>query len=248
MDVNRYGFVIASFGDRDAYIESMVSNIRQYSNFPILLITDRARNTHVEYTKVIPKGELRWRDSPRWGVRNTNYWLAKAAIDEYFDVSCCLNDDMRIVSPGFVDGFRLAVRFGLCLPLNPRIHVKYNAMGTDSSDADIALAGQLPSFAPACNMSPMFACRHHAKPQILLQAYLNRLETCMRGTLAFWFACCDTNLVPLYLPEQWCVCGSSAAFIKNLTKVLRGKAYSIEPIMLHWGQKQVRDVFRGVTQ
>jgi hypothetical protein len=244
--VLRRAIIVASFGDRDAYLTPLLKNIRMYTNLPVQLITDKRRDLDFTSQCVLDISQFEWRDHPRWGVRNTNLWLAKAALWEEYDSVCCLNDDMRIVNKDFIDGFGLAEKFGVCVPINPRIYVKYNAMGTDASNEDRQETDKGPIYGPACNMSPMFACRLHDHARQLLEAYIEELHNCMRGTLAFWLASYRTAITPLYLPEQWCVCGSSAKFIRDYKKTLQGRTYPIEPMMLHWGQAEVREVFKGV--
>jgi hypothetical protein len=242
------GIVIASFGDRDGYLSSMLANVRKYTHLPVMVYTDRERNYVSDYQdmsrEIVPEKKLLWRDSPRWGVRNANLWLAKAA-SETFDICCCLNDDMRIVSKQWTDGLLLAERFGVCVPMNPRVYVKHNALGADATQEDYHKAvSELPGCAPACNISPMFVCRLNDAARRLMIYYLDELKTCMRGTLAFWFASWKSGITPLYLPEQWCVCASNAKYIRDYKKVLQGKEVRVEPIMLHWGQQEVRNVFK----
>jgi hypothetical protein len=151
---------------------------------------------------------------------------------------------MRIAHPGFVDGFVLAERFGVCVPMNPRVYIKYNAMGADMEKTPYNSQYEGPEHATACNVSPMFVCRHHDNATALLNAYLEELQVCMRGTHAFWRASWRTGVTPVYLPEQWCVCGSNAKYIHAYKKTLKGKSVSIEPMMLHWGQAEVRETFK----
>jgi hypothetical protein len=155
---------------------------------------------------------------------------------------------MRIVSKGFIDGFLMAEKFGCCVPTNPRIYVKYNAMGADTSEKDYKPEMDGPEYAPSCNMSPMFFSANIPTARELLITYEKELMTCMRGTLAFWKASWKTGVTPLYLPEQWCVCASNAKYIRDYKKILQGKIYSIEPIILHWGQAEVREIFKGITE
>ena len=232
------GVVICSFGDRDAWIESIVPNVRQYWSGDVVLRTDRRRNVDC-FQDIFLAHELQWLDHPRWPIRNTNVHLAHLALSSQYDSVCCLNDDMRIVRD-FTDGFDLAERFGVCVPMNPRVYVKYNAMGADGG----AFLG--PGHGPACNVSPMFVCRNHPNAKILIEAYLRELQATMRGTLAFWNASWKTGIAPVYLPEQWCVSGSNAAYIKSYRKTLQGMEYSIEPIMLHWSQAGVQEAFKDV--
>lgn len=248
MDVKR-GYIIVSLGpNRIGMVRELVQNIRQHSVLPIAVVSEIERDrSWLESKKdvvlvVMDKKEQQWVGHPRWGVRNCNVFSAHASLS-LFESSCVLNDDMRIVHPGHKDGFTLAERFGVCVPMNPRIYVKYNAMGTDAQERDYNPRIDGPEHAPACNMSPMFVCKLHQSADILIRAYIEELQTCMRGTLAFWRASWKTGITPVYLPEQWCVCASSAKHIQTYTKVLQGRVHSIEPMMLHWGQKEVQSVF-----
>ncbi len=238
-----------SLGNRDEMLTGLITNLRRYSALPIRLYTDVSRShLHLENVEErrVAEEELRWRDHERWAIRNTNVISAKAALNGPFDSCCILNDDMRIADPGWVDGFRLAERFGCCVPMNPRIYVGVNAMGADAGDKDYNEMVHGPYHGPACNVSPMFACRRLVSAQTLLTAYLQELDECMRGTLAFWRASWRTGITPMYLPEQWCVCGSSAGYLKDYHKVLRGKPMPIECMMLHWGQAGVKAAFKGM--
>jgi len=165
---------------------------------------------------------------------------------EEFDSVCVLNDDMRIVHGRWVDGFQLAERFGCAVPINPRIYVKYNAMGADATDEDMKNLGSSPLYAPACNVSPLFFSRRVSRANEFMEDYIKCLKVCNRGTLAFWMSSWRTGFTPVYLPEQWCVCEGNAKYIRDYRKRLQGKDIPIEPIMLHWGQKGVREAFPAV--
>lgn len=227
------GVVIASFGERP-YVRQLIQSLRRYG-LPVRLYTDEDRGLDAETVVLAPK-DILWKGHPRQWVRMTNLVLAKAGGD--FDVTCCLNDDMRIVHD-FMDGLDLAERFGMAVPLNPRIYVKYNAMGADGGE----FVG--PAHAPACNVSPMFAARVHPAGRLLLEAYVAELQTTMRGTLALWNASWKTGVTPVYLPETWCVCGDYAEHLRDYTIQLNGERVRVPPIMLHEGHEKVREVFGG---
>ena len=223
------GVVIASFGERP-YLGQLIETC---CDLPVVLYTDRDRGYPVSKLHIVPDGS---HQGPRGPIRMTNRILAEAAD---FDPILCLNDDMKIVSPNFLEGFALAERFGVCVPMNPRIYVKYNAMGADAP----ADPPGTPLYGTACNVSPMFVSRARPGVRVFMEAYVRQLETCQRGTLAFWLASWETGFCPLYLPEQWCLCASNAEYFRGYKKTLQGREYQIEPIMLHWGQAGVREVF-----
>jgi hypothetical protein len=239
------GVVIASFGEnRERFLAPLFGSLKAhgFSKLPIVLYTDSEMAVQSDWNvrvKVIGTEDK----SPRRWIHLTNQILAHAAYTE-FDSVCCLNDDMVVMSEGALDGFALAERFGVCAPLNPRVYAKYNAMGADAGPEEYKRTQYMPMHGPAYNVSPMFACRNIHGVVTFLETYRTICQfECARGTLAFWWAMWRTGFKPLALPEQWCVCGSSARFIHDLKKPLKGKLTDIEPMMLHWGQAEVREAF-----
>jgi len=247
--VLKRAIIICSFGDRKCYLDMLFKSLRQYPYIgDVWLITDVPRELMGVNIHLLRPDQLEWKDHLRWPIRNTNLWLAKASLWEQYESVCCLNDDMYICNRGYMDGFALAEKFGVCVPMNPRVYVKYNAMGADTIEEDRKETDKGPIYGPACNMSPMFVCRLHDHAKFLIETYIEELHNCMRGTLAFWLASYRTGVTPLYLPEQWCVCESNATYIKNYKKPLLGRTHSIEPMMLHLGQKKVREVFKEMIE
>jgi hypothetical protein len=253
--------VIAAFGDRATQVERLVHNIRRFVDYPIHIITTEDSNIgdayffggiHREYvTRLWPAHQ------PRSGVRNSNYYKVKWVVTEsfklqdyssiQFDSILLLDDDMLIIDKNFVDGFDMAERFGAALPLNPRIYTWANAFGADvlKKDLDDLWRIGVPSHSPAVNFAPFFVSPKHNRARnflITLQSEL-RDNTC-RGTLAVTKASWQTGFTPLYLPQQWCVCGGEAEYIKQYTQQLRGQQMPIPPIMLHLGHEETQRVFK----
>jgi len=247
MEIKRAILIVSLGPGREKNVHGLLENLKQVSpNIPVYVVTDHQRNLPKEITQlIVPHNELQWLESPRWGVRNCNVLSARFALEPYADSYCVINDDMRIVHSEFTDGFLLAERFGVCVPTNPRIYVKYNARGADTKPEDFIPYNEYsgPPHAPACNVSPLFVYRKDERAHILLSAYLAELQNCMRGTLAFWRASWKTGITPVYLPEQWCVGASGAKYMRDYTKQIQGKKTPIECMMLHWGQCGVRNAF-----
>jgi hypothetical protein len=243
-------FVIASFGNRQIQVQRLIKNIRQYSDLPIHILTTHDSNlgfpkntyTHKIYTEFVDR--IWQKGSLRADIRNSNYYKVKFALDHHYHSLCMLDDDMLIVNNQFADGFAIAERFGCALPLNPRIYVSYNMMGADVQYKDIDETLKTPIFASACNFSPFFVYPHcnHTR-NFLSQLEKELRENVCRGTLAIWKASWKSQITPVYLPEQWCVCGENAEYIKNYSVLLQGKLTPVKPIMLHLGHEKVKEVF-----
>lgn len=251
--MKRHAFLIAAFGDRREQVQRIIKNIRSYVDYPIHLITTDNSKTglgigtnllfesakiHVEFVnRIWPKG------SGREGIRNSNYYKVLFALEYGYNSVCLIDDDMFIVHKGFFEGFELAERFGAAVPMNPRIYVGYNAMGADGR-----VVKEL-YYAPACNFSPFFYCNINTAANIFMKELKDQLRNNVcRGTLAMWKASWQTGFSPVYLPEQWCVCGSNAEYIRDYTKVLQGKELSIPAMCLHLGHEAVKDAFAGYNK
>lgn len=243
--------IITSFGgDRSERVRGLVANLaNRISSLPdLVLLTDQpAFYQNIEGVAIVEVG-TGWTGHKRYGVRNSNFYKAPKVRGVECDSYCCLDDDMRVVDgEAFMQGFVLAEKFGICLPINPRLYVKWNARGEDVPE-DVRALVDCYGYMTACNMSPLFFTYRNVKARALLRGYRDILTgpRCCRGTLAMSIASWETGVTPHYLPEQWCVDRDNAEFWKHYSFRYRGKKYPVGPICLHWGQPEVRKVFADV--
>lgn len=247
-------FVVTAFGDRHREANDIFDNIRQWSVLPIEWWTDDAMGDYVTdhdfgLAHRIDHDDLRWQGHKRYGVRMSNWAKAEAVIQNDDRATLCiLDDDMKIVDSGFLDGFALAEIFGVCLPQNPRTYVKHNGVCEDTTPADrVGIAARCGCM-PAINMSPCFVAAntgiHAVQSDLLYTEYQNILVgQTMRGTHAMAHAMVSTGIAPMILPEQWCVGRNNAAYLRDYGYKFKGKRYPIKPLCLHWGQPGVRKAF-----
>ena len=245
------GIIITSFGDRRKQLDGILYNIRRFTDLPIVLVTDFIENSDIEKIGK-DKGIIseiingKWLDHYRYGIRNSNYFKVKYALSYHFDVSLCLDDDMRIVNKQFEEGFNLAEKFGICVPMNPRIYVGLNAIGEDTTPEDRLELDEFETMT-AVNMSPMYVDRRKTSVKYFLKSLMeNLLEKPCRGTLAFSKTMIETGFTPLILPETYCVGRNNAEFWRDYSFMYREKKFDVKPIMLHFGQPKVREVFLDI--
>ena len=244
-------FVIAIQGDRRKNVERLVKNIRSYSDLPIhILTTEDSKLALTSISELKKLGveihlvEPVWTKGPRAAIRNCNFWKVDFALRHHYHSLCMLDDDMLIVNKDFVAGFGIAERFGVAIPANPRTFNKYNLMGADVRIKDWIECCGAKLMMPAVNFSPFFVYPHNGlTPNFLRELQIELKTVPCRGTVAIIKAMWNSRIAPIILPEQWCVCGSSAERIKSHTKLLRGKQVSIPAIMLHLGHKEVQEVY-----
>lgn len=243
--------IIACFGDRRKQLERIIENIRQYVDYPVKIITPK--DSLIEIPSVLSSTievkfvERRWpKGSPREGIRNSNFHKVNEAVTHHQrDSVLMLDDDMLIVNNNFVDGFDIAERFGAAVPLNPRVFVKFNAMGADVRGEDLMDIADKPQYAPAANFSPFFVYQWGSSGvrDFMINLDIQLRHKACRGTLALFKASWQTRFSPVYLPEQWCVSGDYAEHFKNYDMLLHGRWVEIPVMMLHLGHKEVGRVF-----
>lgn len=240
--------VTACFGDRREQLQTLLQSVAKYvdNNIPIHLYTDDEGFLCEDGSVTVHITEAMWRGHPRSGVRASNFVKLKSIQDlSEVDSFCLIDDDMEIVDAGFMEGFDLAERFGVALPMNPRIYTQHMAQSADVPPDIMDMVAHLPQKSTACNFSPFFYRRgHSSQAAYFMIGIREELSKGCRGTLAVWKASWDTKYTPLYLPEQWCVCGDHVEHIRDYTIQLKGQTVPIKPICLHLGHEAVRKAFR----
>lgn len=165
----------------------------------------------------------------RSGYRNSNYWRIRKIMDllEEFDQVCYLDNDMCVIDEGFWDGFRLAEKFGFCIPMNPRAFVGVDAdKGVDANTTPEVYHGT------AWNNAVIFASQKGLPfMKAILDENINRPQ---RGPMTMWEAAWHTGYVPYILPYQYCVCCPHLWIEK--------------PLALHCGSVVVREYYKDLLK
>ena len=241
-------FVITSFGDRQKLVRDLFQNIRDDDEeIDIVLYTDRE---HASYTNekhhpiqiIVPS---LWEGHRREHHRNGDYYPIQAIIElkEDYDVLCCLDDDMLIYHhDGFYAGFEMAYKFGIVLPANPRLYVRYDSNGEDVSKEVRRSFNEMgiPGALPAVNFSPMFVSTCSTMVRFADDYVKKFIKEPCRGPMALWRSLWEMGISPLIVPESWCVCGENAQHWKDY-KVFHNKPAQL--MCLHTGHPEVRKVF-----
>jgi hypothetical protein len=117
-----------------------------------------------------------------------------------------MDSDMKIVSPDFQAVTVLARRFGLALPMNPRMLARVDGtMGSDTTyrPADDETLGTTFAY----NLTPMAFSTSHAAARAMLERYLALMAANPgRGAVHLSQAAFELGYSPCLLPATWCVC------------------------------------------
>lgn len=151
-------------------------------------------------------------EGPRYGWRANDYWTVRKALDSGADVALCFDGDMRIVDRAAARTLPLlALKFGICLPMNPRYLVGVDGQIGADTDWNCHEDASLGS-GPSVNCSPVAISLDRLSDNAncardLAEEYLLQMRSApVRGPIAWWRAMYATAVTPLILPPQWCVC------------------------------------------
>lgn len=233
MAKQKRGIVLAEFGDRTEQVRSILKHLRLVTDLPIVIYTDCEYELPFQDVSQIVLTDLLWKGHRRYYNRNNDYWKIKAAVE--FDVTLVIDDDMRIVNDNFVQGFEFAERFGICLPMQARVHFGLDLeIGADVSDSVKSELKDCPYYLTANNMGVVFINNKLPTVKTTVNYYLNFMQKFpCRGPVAMAAAYYNCRYAPYFLPEEWCVCNGYKRYKYRKNK-------RIDPIMLHIGHKDVR--------
>ncbi len=231
------GIILAEFGNRTRQVCSILKHLRLVTDLPIVIYTDHEYELNFQDVSQVILTDLSWKDHRRYYNRNNDYWKIKAAMSE-FDEVLVVDDDMRIVNEDFIQGFDLAKRFGICLPMQARVYFGIDLeIGADVSDSVKQELEDIPYYLTANNMGVIFINNKSRNVWQVLNCYLDFMqEYPCRGPVAMaatYYNCCYT---PYLLPEEWCVC-------RGYAKYKSRKKKRIDPMILHIGHKDVNQWF-----
>lgn len=220
------GVVYVIIGDRDLrYFRKSINSLSSF-NLPIVV-----------YSNISIKGdfELRYIDkipyTTREANRNSSYYRLMALRDSPFDRTVYMDNDLVVVSDHFLEGFDIAKKFGIAMPISPRHLVKKELkVALDVSDYDKKFFADKTNMT-ICNAGLIFACNNR---NFFDSAAKEQLSYPSRGNLgiirAFWRECVH----PYVLPLNWLVCRDNVD-ISN-------------PITLHIGHSEVESWWKSMIK
>ena len=165
----------------------------------------------------------------RLGNRCNDYYKVKGLLESKADFAISMDSDMYVVSDEVKTLLPLTEKFGICLPENPRLQVRFD--GIRGMDADYTLdEDPTRGNGMSNNMSPISLFTKSENGRKLLEYYCKEMEEHpVRGPLAMWRAIWKSGVNPYMLPFQWCVCDMNVGIN--------------DVIILHTGHKKVSDYY-----
>ncbi len=193
----------------------------------VTIYTDQDYTIDDPLVKFVKKEPFYDPNHPRFGWRCNDYYKVLALLESKADIAISLDSDMLITSPEVKTIIPLTEKFGIALPINPRMLVRYDGNigqdGCKTKTYDESNGNGL-----STNMSPISFNTSDERARKLLEEYCNQMkEDPVRGPFAMWRAQWETGINPYILPVQWCVCNQDCGIGNE--------------IMLHLGNQPVID-------
>jgi len=175
------------------------------------------------------------RGAARYGWRAHDYYQSFGMLQSSADVAIAMDSDMLIVSERFRVICEFAQRFGLAVPINPRLLLKIDGgIGVDSTYC--AQADSTQGLGMAYNLTPIAYSTRHPVARQLLERYCALLvEFPGRGAVHLVQASFDLGYQPFVLPPQWCVCSPRDLDSEHIWR---------EAVALHIGHRDVMPRWR----
>jgi hypothetical protein len=166
---------------------------------------------------------------PRAPWRSSSYWKHFGLLESPHIFSVAMDSDLYVYSSDVKRLSILTKRFGLCLPMNPRLLVRVDTMVGADSDRELDETG---GTGFAVNLGVMSFWRDHAPARRFLEAYCKRRKVEGRSTVSMWRTIWESgsHFHPYMLPIQWCVCKKDVGVG--------------DEIILHAGHQAVREYYK----
>jgi hypothetical protein len=205
------------------------SKVTVYSDHKDIVIPDDS-NIEVKVVNSIFSGQT------RYGNRSNDYYKVLGLLESDCDIAISLDSDMFIVNDEVKTLLPLTSKFGMCIPENPRLQVRFDGLkgadGNYSLDEDPTRGNGM-----ITNMSPISFATSNKRARTLLEEYCNQIKiNPARGPLCMWRAIWQTGINPYILPFQWCVCGGDNSGTRSCVGIN-------DVIMLHTGHDEVSNYY-----
>jgi len=197
----------AVMSNDDRLNPTLDSFLRVFPDAIVTLYTDNDRaglnDSRVKIEKVIPPFDS---SDVRYGWRAHDYYQAVGLLNSKADIAIAMDSDMLIVSSGFSVISEFAGRFGMALPINPRLLLKIDGgIGVDSTY--VANDDSTLGLGLTYNLTPIAFFTRSTIARKMLDRYCElMLASPGRGAVHIVRASFELGYQPFVLPPQWCVC------------------------------------------
>tara|TARA_R100000005_G_C4982723_1_gene192004 strand:+ start:943 stop:1761 length:819 start_codon:yes stop_codon:yes gene_type:complete len=175
----------------------------------------------------------------RSGYHSADYYKFYGMLNSPHETAIAMDSDMLVMSKAVRTLPYLAKKFGICLPMNPRLLV--NIDGTKGDDGNYKVKEDKSNgWGLTYNLTPMACNPKDSRTKKLLTSVCEHLQKKQgRGATAVWRGMRDTGITPNTLSFHWCVCDSGLGMHADPPA---GNVVGIKnAVMLHIGHEKVKN-------
>lgn len=214
--MNDIGATYVLVGDRDIkHLLKSIELLRSFSpDIPIIIYLETQEQISLLsklFKNITYKKFERHHYPTREENRNSSYWRLISLLESPFDNTLYLDNDVFVVHPGFLEGFKISEHYGISMVQNPRMFIStYEGnigdmdIGADVGPYDQLFIKDMPRYMASLNMGVMF---YNKKSETFLKELIHQqTEHPSRGQASLARAIWTTKTQPYTLPINWLVC------------------------------------------
>lgn len=211
-------------GNRDlSHLRTSIRTVRRY-DIPITVYSDIELDIDADVVRF-----QRVKHPVREENRNSSLIRLIALRDSPHDCTCYLDNDVYVVDSAFLEGFAIAERFGVAMPINPRLTIKKELdKGVDVLPCHKELLKAIPGNLTAFNAGLFYA--HKIASPFLKRAVEIQSANSGRGQANLIQTVWETGTAPYILPKNWLVCSEDCG--------------TDNPITLHAGHRLILEWYK----
>lgn len=220
--------ILSQFGKESNVVEPALSSFKKiFPDSTVTLYTDNHAIKIININRVIVVDPVFNKEHRRYGWHCSDLYRAIGLLESRADIAIYSDADMIYLSKSCRSILKLTEKFGICVPANPRLLMRNDALIGEDCDRHL---DETEGYGAAYNTSPISFHTKNNSARRLLEEYVNiMLSTPQRNPVILYRAAWNTGIFPYVLPFNWCVCKEHLGIGSEL--------------ILHSGHKQVLNYY-----
>lgn len=197
--------ILSQFGKDSDIVEPALSSFKQF--FPdstVTIYTDNSEFKNEKINSIIIVKPVFNKKSVRYGWHCSDFYRAIGLLESKAEIAIYSDADMIFFSKSCKNILELTEKFGICVPANPRLLMRNDALVGEDCDK---ILDETEGYGAAYNTSPISFNTRNILARKLLEEYVKLMkETPQRNPVILYRAAWNTGIFPYVLPFNWCVC------------------------------------------
>lgn len=203
--MHKVELILSQFGKDSDTVEPALSSFKRF--FPesiVTLYTDNINYNNKLINTINVVNPIFSKNSPRYGWHCSDLYRAIGLLQSKSEIAIYSDADMIFFSNACKHIIHLTEKFGICVPANPRLLMRNDALVGEDCDK---ILDETEGYGAAYNTSPISLNTRNIFARKLLEEYVKLMtETPQRNPVILYRAAWNTGIYPYVLPYNWCVC------------------------------------------